>query len=94
LPADGVGLSIARIKGVAVMALSRGGVVRVISSRDDGATWTPPVVAFDRAEHGGTTPTHLLSLGSKLVLYAGSGNARESYPSLWSSDFGTSWQGL
>jgi hypothetical protein len=94
LPAEGVALSIARIKGVAVIAIARGGVVRVISSRDDGATWTPPVVAFDRAEHGGTTPTHLLSLGSKLVLYAGSSNAREGYPSLWSSDFGTSWQGL
>lgn len=94
LPADGVAVSIARIKGVVVIALTRGGVVRVISSRDDGATWTPPVVAFDRAEHGGTPPTHLLSLGSKLVLYAGSANAREGYPSLWSSDFGTSWQGL
>jgi hypothetical protein len=94
LHTDAVALSIARIKGVAVIALARGGVVRVISSRDDGATWTPPVVAFDRAEHGGTTPTHLLSLGSKLVLYAGSGNAREGYASLWSSDFGTSWQGL
>jgi hypothetical protein len=94
LPAEGVAVSIARIKGVAVIALARGGVVRVISSRDDGATWTPPVVAFDRAEHGGTTPIHLLSLGSKLVLYAGSANEREGYPSLWSSDFGTSWQGL
>lgn len=94
LPAEGVALSIARIKGVAVIALTRGGVVRVISSRDDGATWTPPVVAFDRGEHGGSTPTHLLSLGSKLVLYAGSNDPREAYASLWSSDFGTSWQGL
>jgi hypothetical protein len=93
-PAEGVALSIARIKGVAVIALARDGVVRVISSRDDGATWTPPVVAFDRAEHGGAAPTHLLSLGSKLLLYAGSASARDGYPSLWSSDFGTSWQGL
>jgi hypothetical protein len=94
LPAEGVALSIARIKGVAVIALARGGVVRVISSRDDGSTWTPPVVAFDQAEHGGPTPTHLLSLGSKLELYAGASAAREGYPSLWSSDFGASWQGL
>lgn len=94
LPAQGVAVSIARIKGVAVVALARGGVVRVISSRDDGATWTPPVVAFDRAEHGGVTPTHLLSLGSRLLLFAGSNDGREAYPSLWSSDFGTSWQGL
>lgn len=94
LPAQEVALSIARIKGVAVIAVTRGGVVRVISSRDDGATWTPEVVAFDRAEHGGTTPTHLLSVGSKLLLYAGSNDPREGYASLWSSDFGASWQGL
>ncbi|HTV17019.1 MAG TPA: hypothetical protein VMG12_00070 [Polyangiaceae bacterium] len=94
LPSEGVQLSIARIKGVDVIAITRGGVVRVISSRDDGATWTPPVVAFDRVEHGGNTPTHLLSLGAKLVLYAGSSSERESYASLASNDFGTSWQGL
>jgi len=94
LPAQGVELSIARIKGVAVIAIARGGVVRVISSRDDGATWTPPVVAFDRAEHGGTTPTHLLSIGSKLLLFSGSNDPRQGYPSLWSSDLGASWQGL
>lgn len=95
LSPDEVSLSIARIKGVVVIAMARAGIVRVISSRDDGATWTPPVVAYDRGEQGGgATPTHLLSLGSKLVLYAGGRSASDVYPSLSSSDFGASWQGL
>jgi hypothetical protein len=92
--ADDASLSIARVKGVSVISMARAGVVRVISSRDDGETWTPPIVAFDREEQGSkATPTHLLGLGSKLVLYAGGRSATDTYPSLGSSDFGTSWQG-
>jgi hypothetical protein len=87
-------LSIARVKSVSVISMARGDVVRVISSRDDGETWTPPVVAYDHEEQGGTAiPTHLLGLGSKLVLYAGGRSPSEVYPSLVSSDFGASWQG-
>ena len=94
VPAEAATFSVARIKGVSVVSMARAGVVRVISSRDDGATWTPPVVAYDHEEQGGgTTPTHLLSLGSKLMLYAGGRGPSEVYPSLWSSDFGASWQG-
>jgi hypothetical protein len=91
---EGTSLSIARVKGVSVISLARAGVVRVVSSRDDGATWTPPIVAFDREEQGGkTTPTHLLGLGSKLVLFAGGRSPKEDYPTLLSGDFGASWQG-
>jgi hypothetical protein len=94
LPGEAAALSVARIKGVSVISMARAGVVRVISSRDDGATWTPPVVAYDHEEQGGAMPTHLLSLGTKLMLYAGGRSASEYYPSLWSTDFGASWQGL
>jgi hypothetical protein len=92
--AEGTSLSIARVNDVSVISMARGGVVRVVSSRDDGETWTPPIVAFDREEQGGSsTPTHLLGLGSKLVLYAGGSSASDAYPTLGSSDFGASWQG-
>jgi hypothetical protein len=96
VPAEGTALSIARVKGVSVISMARDGVVRVISSRDDGATWTPPIVAYARDDQGGgaAAPTHLLSLGSKLLLYAGGRGATDTYASLLSSDFGASWQGL
>jgi hypothetical protein len=92
--ADGTSLSIARAKNVSVIAMARDGVVRIISSRDDGETWTPPIVAYDRAEQGDASePTHLLGLGSKLLLYSGGRSSTEFYSILQSTDFGASWQG-
>src|SRR5690606_21041056 len=41
-PAD-----VARIGGDTIIARTSGGVTRVVSSRDDGRTWTPWIVAFD-----------------------------------------------
>jgi hypothetical protein len=94
VPGEGAELSIARVKGVSVISMARDGVVRVISSRDDGETWTPPIVAYARDEQGGAVaPTHLLSLGSKLLLYAGGRSGTDTYASLLSTDFGASWQG-
>lgn len=89
-------VSIARVKGVSIIATTRAGVVRVISSRDDGETWTPSVVAHDRAEQqsaAGASPAHLLGLGSRVMLYAGAQRPSQAYPALFSSDFGASWQG-
>ena len=89
-------MSIARVKGVSIIATTRAGVVRVISSRDDGETWTPSVVAHDRGEQQsapGASPAHLLSLGSRVMLYAGAQRPSQAYPALFSSDFGASWQG-
>ena len=93
---EGVELSIARVKGVAVISMARAGVVRVISSRDDGETWTPAIVAYDREEQDASrraTPSHLLTVGSRVLLYAGGRDASEQYPVLSSGDFGASWQG-
>jgi hypothetical protein len=93
---ESTSLSIARVKGVSIIATARAGVVRVISSRDDGDTWTPAVVAHDRGEQQGSPsalPTHLLSLGSRVMLYAGAQRPSQTYPVLFSSDFGASWQG-
>lgn len=86
-------LSIARIEGATVIATGLSGVVRVISSRDDGETWTPPVVAYDGGERteGDPTPTHLLALGQKLALFAGA-EGGSAYPVLFSADLGASWQ--
>jgi len=94
---ESTAMSIARVKGVSIIASERAGVVRVISSRDDGETWTPAVVAYDRREQqqsaAAALPTHLLSLGSRVVLYAGAERSSQTYPVLFSSDFGASWQG-
>lgn len=95
--ADGTSMSIARVKGVSIIASTRAGIVRVISSRDDGDTWTPAVVAYDREEQrdgaSAAPPTHLLSLGSRVMLYSGAARPSQSYPALFSTDFGASWQG-
>ena len=81
---------------IARVATANAGVVRVISSRDDGETWTPAVVAYDRDEQPNPTaalPEHLLSLGSRVMLYAGAQRPNQTYPVLFSNDFGASWQG-
>jgi hypothetical protein len=89
-------LSAARARGATILALSRQGIVRVFSSRDAGQTWTPPVVAYDAAELPETTqfrvpPSRLLSLGDRVLLYAGADAEHSSYPVLASDDLGASW---
>jgi hypothetical protein len=54
------------------------------------------VVAYDREEQEASrraTPSHLLTVGSRVILYAGGRDASEQYPVLSSGDFGASWQG-
>ena len=90
--------SVARVKGVAVISVANRGIVRVISSRDDGETWTPAVVAYDAREYSGVprsraTPAQLLGLGDRVLLYAGADSPTARYPSLVSDDFGASWRG-
>ena len=91
-------LSLARARGATIVAASRAGIVRVYSSRDDGQTWTPPVVAYDASEAPdfacAGVPTRLLSLGERVLLYAGAEREHPSYAVLASDDFGASWQSL
>jgi BNR/Asp-box repeat len=89
-------LSAARARGATILALAREGIVRIFSSRDDGQTWTPPVVAYDAAEAPESpdfrvTPTRLLSLGDRVLLYAGADREHPSYAVLASDDLGASW---
>jgi hypothetical protein len=98
-------LSVARVRGVSVLSMSSSGIVRVVSSRDDGETWTPPVVAYDRAEHErekgrgsgaglSRVPSRLLALEDHVLLYAGADAGTSTYPVLASADFGASWRGF
>lgn len=96
-PSEGASFAVARVRSVTVLSVAFNGVVRVASSRDDGETWTPTVVAFDLREYPGTpqvksTPIHLLSLDARVLLYAGSDRQGGAYPVLGSDDFGASWQ--
>jgi hypothetical protein len=95
-PGPGATFALARVRGATVLALSREGVVRVASSRDDGQSWTPWTVAYDRAERGaqGATeapPTHLLALGGRVLLYGTALGSAGDYPLLASDDLGASW---
>ncbi len=88
-------LSAARARGATILAVTHGGIVRVFSSRDDGRTWTPPVVAYDSSESrlaDGDTPTRLLSLGGRVLLYSGAVPSRRDYAVLASDDLGASWR--
>ena len=84
-------LDLARISGTTVLSSTRYGVVRVSSSRDNGTTWTPYHVAYDAAEHSGSTelhargantPSRLLALGKQLLLVGGRSSTASGYPVL------------
>ncbi|HKO92322.1 MAG TPA: hypothetical protein VJU61_14260, partial [Polyangiaceae bacterium] len=96
---SGLEVSAARVNGATILALTSAGIVRVISSRDDGQTWTPPVVAYDAGEapelpYSSVVPTRLLSLGGRTLLYAGADRQHLSYAALASDDLGASWHAL
>jgi hypothetical protein len=61
-----------------------------VSTRNDGASWTPLTLAFDPAEgRGGVETTARLVLAGRRVLLVGDGGA--SYWALASDDAGASW---
>lgn len=86
-PAD-----VARIGGDTVVARTSGGVTRVASSRDDGRTWTPWIVAFDTqsSQVFAAPPFRLLVVGDDLLLYSGAAGGQK-YPLLVSRDHGASF---
>lgn len=86
-PAD-----VARVGGDTIIARTSGGITRVSSSRDDGRTWLPWTVAFDRVSTGGDQPApfHLLVVGDEVLLYSGA-RAGGTYPLLVSDDHGASF---
>ena len=90
-------LDILRVDGVTVVAVVMKGIVRVTSSRDDGRTWTPYIVAFDAAAHpkvrtDAPVPGRLLALGKRVMLYGGGSKPAHTYPVLFSDDYGASWR--
>lgn len=95
--AGAIELSAARARGATILAVAHGGIVRVFSSRDNGQTWTPPVVAYDASDGASVVgrtdvPTRLLSLGGRVLLYAGAVANRREYAVLASDDLGASWR--
>jgi hypothetical protein len=90
-------VDVAKVKGTVVLSLAQDGVVRVVSSRDEGRTFTPAVVAFDAAEYPelGLTrrpPVRLLALGERLLLLGGPVKGSDTYPVLASDDQGVSFR--
>lgn len=90
-------VDVAKVKGTLVVSAVTEGVVRVVSSRDEGRSFTPPVVAFDAAEYPELAaqrrpPFRLLALGERLLVYSGAAKSGEAYPLLASDDQGVSFR--
>ena len=87
----------AKLRGTVVLSSAQDGVVRVVSSRDEGRTFTPAIVAFDAAEYpelalSRRAPTRLLALGERLLLFGASVKGNDTYPLLVSDDQGVSFR--
>jgi len=85
---------VVRIAGTIVLAAVDGDVVRSISSRDEGESFTPPTVLFDRIEWGLAEPivsVALLPFDDVLFAYLTTKSGRIG---LVSRDLGASYLGL
>ncbi len=85
-------VDVARIGGDTVLSRTSGGITRVSSSRDDGRSWLPWTVAFDRVSTGarGHAPFRLLVVADDVLLYGGARD-ESAYPLLVSEDHGASF---
>ncbi len=97
LAAPASAVDVAKLKGTVVLSAAQDGIVRVISSRDEGRTFTPPIIAFDAAEYPELAlmrraPSRLLSLGDRLLLFGGPVKGNDTYPVLASDDQGVSFR--
>lgn len=96
---EDVMVDVARVAHTIVIAVSKDGLVRVTTSRDEGATMTPLSLVFDAGELGAATPGSravptLLPFGRRLLLHlrrdvTGSSAAGSA---LVSEDFGASFR--
>jgi hypothetical protein len=90
-------LDVARVGGDTVLVATRGGISRVASTRDDGATWTPVSVAFDAISAGlpaAAAPSMLLTVGPTVLLYGRPHRVAGTYVLLSSADHGASFRAL
>jgi hypothetical protein len=97
LSAPPASVDVAKLRGTVVLSSAQDGVVRVVSSRDEGRTFTPAIVAFDAAEYpelglSRRAPTRLLALGERLLLFGGPVKGNDTYPLLVSDDQGVSFR--
>jgi hypothetical protein len=89
-------LDLARVAGTTVVALKMGNIVRVTSSRDGGASWTPLAVAYDGGEYPlppARMPTELLTIGRRVLLHGSAVRPGDTYGLLYSDDQGASFRG-
>jgi hypothetical protein len=98
-PLTSESFDLARVNGVTLLAVETRGIVRIVSSRDDGVSWTPPGVAFDAREYPElradvAVPSRLLAIGGRVFLYGAAARSGQSYPLLASDDQGASFRGL
>jgi hypothetical protein len=97
LPTPTNAVDVAKVKGTVVVSAAQDGVVRVVSSRDEGRTFTPAIVAFDAAEYAELglsrrPPFRLLALGERLLLFGSPVKGADTYPVLASDDQGVSFR--
>jgi hypothetical protein len=90
-------VDVAKVKGTIVLSVVQDGVVRVLSSRDEGRSFTPAVVAFDAAEYpelnlSRRAPGRMLALGERLLLFGSASKSSEPYALLASDDQGVSFR--
>lgn len=97
LPADG--LDVGRLRGATVIAVSQGPIVRVVSTRDEGRSYTPFTVALDHDDNVETEPVahfpaQLLPIAGNLILVQEKRTGDAVSVALVSSDYGASWRPL
>jgi hypothetical protein len=90
------GVDIARQKGANIVAVTQGSLVRVLSSRDDGRSYTPFTVAIDRSELAFAAqpllrPAQLLAIANTLLLIQEPVSGSGPSLALSSVDQGASW---
>ncbi len=91
------GIDVARLRGATVIAVSQGPIVRVVSTRDDGRSYTPFTVAFDHDDNPAAQqvqywPAQLLAIAGTLLLVQEAKTGNAPSVALVSNDFGASWR--